>query len=304
MKTNKPLFRFIHATDLHFDAGLNPSTPEANARIACLINDINVLHAEEPIDFVILSGDLTDSGSAIRSELSEAKRFLDRLDVPYYTVAGNHDLAPHRGIAVNYPGREDYYEGTIETSNYARVFGAEGLRFSFRKNGYHFAGVSLRDEDPDGALDWLEQTIDSLPDKCIVTSHYGLYPPREAGALHEWGFARIGNILSRLQSIINRSDGRVIAYLYGHNHINSVIQKNGVYHISGGGIQKGCTGYRLFNGYNDQIESSFRLLSDTALLNFNYWGIQNPERCMDAGHSTVEKYHRGNREEQQLILKR
>lgn len=302
MKKNNLLFRFIHATDLHYESGSNPAVPLAKARVACLINDIKVNNAKEPIDFVILSGDLSNCGAANECELWDVKQLLDGLELPYYTVAGNHDLAPNRKFAAMYPGKEDYYEGSIETSGYARVFGSQGIRFSFAKDGYHVVGVSLRDEDPDGMLDWLEKQIDAIPEKGIVVAHYGVYPPRDAGTLHTWGFARINSILPRLRSILTQAGPKIMLYLHGHNHINSLIKQNGTSYISGGGIQKGCTGYRIFSCYDDRIQSSFHLLSDATLWDFNYWGIKAPETCVDSTHHTVEEYHRGNKTEQSYTI--
>jgi DNA repair exonuclease SbcCD nuclease subunit len=302
MKTSKPLFRFAHATDLHYEIGSNPAVPEANARTSCLINDINAHNSKNPLSCVILSGDLSNRGAAKKDELSEAKSQCDRLQVPYYAIAGNHDLAPNRKHAAMYPVKEAYHEGTLRTSNFGRIFGAHGIRFSFAKDHIHFIGVSLRDKDPDGVLDWLEEEVNGIQGQGIIVSHYGLYPPRDAGPLHTWGFARIGDILPRLRSIISNSGTKILAYLYGHNHINSVVERNGTYHISGGGIQKGCTGYRVFNCYEKRIESSFHLLSDDALWDFNYWGRERPEECIDSSHKTVEEYHRGSVDEQSFTI--
>ena len=295
-----PIFSFAHATDLHYETIAPAQVPEANKRISCLIEDINGLDLAHRPDFILLSGDLTNCGAADQNELLKARSVCESFDIPYYTVAGNHDLAPSRKFAAMYPGKEDYHEGLAHMSNYAKVF---PLKFSFQANGYCFVGVSLRDEDPDGMLDWLEAAIDTIPGKGIVVAHYGLYPPRAAGPLHTWGFSRIAKSLPRLKSIIADAGSRIVAYLYGHNHINSFIFKNGTCHISGGGIQKGCTGYRLFKCYEDRMESSFHMLSDKTLLDFNYWGRDKPEECMDDNHGTVEEYHRGNNDEQSFVIR-
>ena len=232
----------------------------------------------------------------------EAKSLYKSFDIPYYAVAGNHDLAPNRKFAAMYPGKEDFHEGPLDTSYYVEVFGTQNCSFSFVKGGYHFIGVTLRDEDSEGALDWLEQEIETAQGQCIIVSHYGLYPPRDAGSLHTWGFARIGTILPRFRSIISRAGTKITAYLYGHNHINSVVKKNGTYHISSGGIQKGCTGYRIFSCYKNRIETSFHYLSDDTLWDFNYWGRKTPEKCIDSTHKTVEEYHKGNLKEQSFEI--
>lgn len=302
IKTDKTLFSFIHATDLHYETTHERKVPEANDRIECLIKDINAMNRNESLSFIFLSGDLSDRGAANKDDLIAAKKVYDTFDIPYYPVAGNHDLAPNRRFAEMYPGKEDYHEGTAATSNYGKVFGNKGLKFSFKKCGYQFIGVSLRDGDPDGAVDWLEQEIDKATDKIIIVTHYGLYPPRDAGSLSSWGFARIGKIVPRLQSILINAAPKIIAYLYGHNHINSAVKINGTYHISGGGIQKGCTGYRLFKCFENRMESSFYLISDKSLHDFNYHGILKPENCIDPLHTTVEEYHRGSIQEQSFSI--
>lgn len=302
MAQSKPLFRFVHATDLHYEISQPPQEPLVNQRIECLIQDINALHAETPIEFVLFSGDLTNRGAACQRELKEAKSCFDALNMPYHVIAGNHDLAPHRKFAAMYPGKEDYDEGAAGESFFARVFGPQGLRFSFEKEGYHFVGVSLRDEDPDGMLDYLESTLAGFSGKAILMTHYGLYPPRDAGRLQSWGFARIASILPRLRTMLDNSGTKVVMYLYGHNHINSVVQRNGTYHVSGGGIQRGCTGFRLFSCYQERIEASYRYLSKPSLHDFNYWGLTNPENCIDATHDNAEIYHRGNDDEQSFTI--
>lgn len=291
MAGDKFLFSFVHATDFHFEAGDHPEFPEANKRIACLVEDIKKLNLVHPLKFVILTGDLTNRGSANRDELSSALKLCRSLPVPFYTVAGNHDLAPNRSISAAYPGKEDYHEGSVETSGYAEIFGLHGIRFSFQAESYRFAGVSLRDGDPDGILPWLEKEIRQARSKVILSAHYGLYPPRDAGPLYRWGFSRIGTILHRLRSIVDGESNRVVLYLYGHNHVNSVVRIGDTYHVSGGGIQRGCTGYRLFSCYENRIEGRFLLLSKPALHSFEYWG---PEGCIDSTHENAKEYHGGN----------
>jgi DNA repair exonuclease SbcCD nuclease subunit len=299
MSNNRPIFSFIFATDLHFETNANHDVPEDNARIHCLLDDAN---KQDP-DFVLFGGDITQRGSAQLNELIMAKETLDKLKVSYFLVAGNHDLAPNREVAAIYPGKEDYHNGQVETSNFYQVFGDKGIRFSFQKGNIQFIGISLRNDDPDGALDWLEQEISQTNLPKIIMTHYGIYPPRDSdSSLERWGFARIGSSIPRLRSIIEYQGSGVIAYLYGHNHINSMIKKNNILHISGGGIQKGCTGYWLFQCGENSIKASYNLLSDKSLHNFNYHGINNPDRCIDSTHKTVEEYHKGNQEEQSFEI--
>ena len=220
MNTDKLLFNFALATDLHLEVNAYPDVPEANVRIYCLLDDVNKQHP----DFILFGGDITQRGSAQLDELIIAKETLDKLKITYFLVAGNHDFAPHREFAAQYPEKEDYHNGELESSNFYQVFGDKGMRFSFQKGNIQFIGISLRNNDPDGALDWLEQEISQTNLPKTVMTHYGIYPPRDSGSpLESWGFARIGGSIARLRSIIEGQDSGVIAYLHGHNHINSVI---------------------------------------------------------------------------------
>lgn len=296
---SEPLFTFVHATDLHYESG----DPLSVDRVACLIDDINRLDDPDCPAFVILTGDLTNIGCARESDLIAVKGLLDDLTAPWHAIAGNHDFAPNREIASRYPGKEDYYDGPIETSSFGRVFGAEGHHFSFGISGYHFLGFTLRDGDPDGSLDWLEAELDQLASgPIVIAAHYGLFPPRDAGPLHTWGFARIASCLPRLRSLVASKGNLVAAYLYGHNHINSVVKRNHTYHVSGGGVQRGCTGFRVFRCYGERIETSYRYLSDVTLRNFDFWSGDDPAACTDSLHSTAVLYHQGTKAERTFTI--
>ena len=73
-------FRFALVTDIHI------SGVESKEDLRRTVEDINSL---SDIAFVIVSGDVTEFGSY--EELHMAKLLLDELQVPYYTIPGNHD---------------------------------------------------------------------------------------------------------------------------------------------------------------------------------------------------------------------
>ena len=292
-------FNFVFATDLHYDGSSCQAFPEANSRISCLLKDIKGISP----DFILLGGDLSQRGTAEIEELSTCKSMLDDLKMPYHLVAGNHDLAPHEKIAAQYPGKEDYHYGPIDTSNFYRVFGLAGIRFSFCTGGVQFSGISLRNNDLERNIGWLEQelTKNSLPK--IVLSHYGVYPPRESEShLGKWGFARINKCIPRLLEVIENPQANVIAYLHGHDHINSVIKKKNIVHLSGGGIQLGCTGYWHIKCINGKLQGTFVQLSEESLHNYSYHGLVNPDGCTDSSHASIEEYHKGNEKEQSFVI--
>ena len=75
--------RIAHLSDLHFGS-------ESAATTAALIDELN----REPLDLVILSGDLTMA--ARRDEYLRAGRFIEALQAPVLAVPGNHDITPFR----------------------------------------------------------------------------------------------------------------------------------------------------------------------------------------------------------------
>lgn len=75
-------FRFAQLTDIHFAPG-NPNPTED------LLRSVAQINATDSIDFVLVTGDLTDNGD--RRCMAQVKSCLDLLKVPYYTIMGNHE---------------------------------------------------------------------------------------------------------------------------------------------------------------------------------------------------------------------
>lgn len=71
--------RILHLSDLHFGTELPGLVENLSARLK-----------EIPADLLIVSGDFTQVGSA--AEFSQARRFLDSLEIPFLCVPGNHDI--------------------------------------------------------------------------------------------------------------------------------------------------------------------------------------------------------------------
>ncbi|HBG80842.1 MAG: PQQ-binding-like beta-propeller repeat protein [Petrimonas sp.] len=111
-QTVKP-FKFALITDTHIG---NPNNDEDLYRT---VKDIN---SQSDIDFVIVSGDVTEFGSY--DELHTAACLLNELKVPYYALPGNHD--------------SNWSESG--TNAFLRLFGSE--TFGFEHNGYKFIGLA------------------------------------------------------------------------------------------------------------------------------------------------------------------
>ena len=108
-------FRFAHLTDLH----ISPNNPNPTED---LLRSVAQINATDNIDFVLVTGDITEEGD--RASLEKAKSCLDLLKVKYYVALGNH---------------ETKWSDSGCTA-FGEVFGYE--RFEFEHKGFLFLGFN------------------------------------------------------------------------------------------------------------------------------------------------------------------
>ena len=108
-------FRFAHLTDLH----ISPNNPNPTED---LLRSVAQINATDNIDFVLVTGDITEEGD--RASLEKAKSCLDLLKVKYYVALGNH---------------ETKWSDSGCTA-FGKVFGYE--RFEFEHKGFLFLGFN------------------------------------------------------------------------------------------------------------------------------------------------------------------
>ena len=149
-------FRFAQMTDIH----LSPGNKEHEEDLRNSIQEIN---AEEGVDFVLITGDISEKGD--RETLQRAKELFDTLEPPYYIVMGNH---------------ETKWSDSGCTA-WQEVFGYE--RFQMEHKGVHFLGFNtgplmrmayghVVPQD----LSWLDEELGKLPKDApaIIVTHYPL----------------------------------------------------------------------------------------------------------------------------------
>ncbi|HET8752963.1 MAG TPA: PQQ-binding-like beta-propeller repeat protein [Salinimicrobium sp.] len=147
-------FKFGFVTDTHIGA----STSEEDLKRT--ISDINSL---SDLDFVLLTGDITEMGTD--EELALAKSIIEEVDIPYYIVPGNHDTGWSESGGVSF----------------IQEFGSD--KFVFEHEGYKFIGTAsgpyVRMSDghiPRDAIVWLDSILDKTPKEqpIIFINHYPL----------------------------------------------------------------------------------------------------------------------------------
>lgn len=151
-------FKFALFSDTHVS-----ETGSGESDLIAAVQDVNRLSG---IDFVIVAGDITEAD--IGENLDKAKAALEKLNVPYYIIPGNHDTKWTESAGQKFFALwgDDKF-----------VFDHGGLRFiglhqgpEMRMADGHFAPQDLR---------WLHSTLQAMPDPdqpLIFVTHYPINP--------------------------------------------------------------------------------------------------------------------------------
>ncbi len=191
-------FQFAHVTDTH--VGGATGTDDLRRTVA----DIN---ANPDLDFVILSGDVTEFGSD--EELRLAKRILDSLAIPWYVIPGNHDT--------------NWSESG--GNSFREVFGGE--TFAFVHKGYFFVGTNSGPnmrmspgQVPRENLVWMDSLFAAHPDVEMPLIYVNHYP--QDSSLNNW-FEALDRVKAR----------NVQLFFCGHGHQNKEYDFEGIPSIMG-----------------------------------------------------------------------
>lgn len=180
-------FRFAQLTDVHLN-------PNGDGPTKALMKSIDEINQTDSIDFVLVTGDLTEQGD--RATLEKTKHCLDRLTRPYYVCMGNHETT--------------WSESGCTA--YSEIYGPE--MFELRRNGVQFlffnSGPLLKmayGHVSPSILHWASERLreakrDGLP--TIIITHY----PIMEGDVDNW-YAVTDSL---------RRTGGVRLFIGGHYH--------------------------------------------------------------------------------------
>ena len=189
--------RYVHLSDTHIG---NASGADDLRRT---VNDIN---ASTDIQFVIITGDITEFGTD--EEIRLAKQILDSLNKPWHIIPGNHD--------------SNWSESGSNT--FKRVFGKE--TFAFNAGGFLFLGThsgpNMRmspGQIPRENIVWLDSVLKATDDATpiIFANHY----PLDSG-LNNW-FEAIDRLKTK----------NIQMLMCGHGHTNQKMELEGIPSIMG-----------------------------------------------------------------------
>lgn len=232
VSNQKTKLRFAIASDGHYgQQGTDFKTDHEN-----IVRWLNESHSKNPLDFVIINGDLVHDQPELLSVVK--KEYYDRLKVPFYAIPGNHDHA--------------------DAKIWKSVFGYED-NFSFEKNGVGFVLANTSDTTgkyicPDNVF--LKTELDKFKslDTVFVILHI---PP------HFWvpesPFVDCPDTIKLLHSYTN-----VKAVFHGHDHsLDAVFYTNKLPHFFdshiGGNWGTAYKGYRIVEVGEDNKISTFQV---------------------------------------------
>ena len=224
---------FAHVTDTHI--GSQTSAED----LALTIDDIN---RQPDIDFVLLTGDITEFGSD--EELLQARKIIDRLQKPWYILPGNHD--------------SKWSESG--NNSFVKILGSE--KFCFEKGGYLFIGTASGPNMRMGGglvpreqivyLDSILKHRKNLNQPVIFVNHYPL----------DESLANWYKVIDLLKT------ANIKATLLGHGHANHLFNFEGIPGIMGRAnlqTKKEEAGYNLVTIKNDTMYYAERLSSGKTL---------------------------------------
>jgi hypothetical protein len=188
---------------------------------------VEEMNAKELPEFVVNLGDsiedINDRSVDIES-FKKAMSLLSPLQMPTYTLIGNHDVR------------------TLTQDEIAQMLGYEHMYQSFDHGGYHFVTLSfemtgnhtkdvadIAAEVPKQQLQWLEDDLSKTNLPAVVFIHYGLAEDDMVGNFWFEGapaHAFIGN-REEVRKLIEDS-GKVKAVFNSHQHWNRMHTHNGI----------------------------------------------------------------------------
>ena len=204
----------------------------------------------QPLDFLLLPGDLTQHGERVNHEWLVAR--LQQLPFPAYVVPGNHDIITRDG--------SDRTLGLTEFPQIYRDFGYCSDRPYYHQElapGAHLIGLNSIAFDDDGQqlfsgwvddtqLDWLSQTLETLRSEWVmVMIHHNVLEHLPGQSHHPMGRRYI--TANRDELIRRLRRGGVKLLFTGHLHVQDMAQEGELREITTGSLVSYPHPYRMLS---------------------------------------------------------
>lgn len=188
--------------------------------LSAAVDAVNELNRRLPIDFVAGVGDIAHQG--LEQQYENATIEIRRLEVPFFTIMGNEELAGDSERFLEYAREWNDDCGLIPSPSYA--FEWNGVYFVFAT-----ASIDRRDFS-DADIDWILEQLDDAYDKHVVLFTHLPAPMifTEATSDRTIQTERFGEVLAH---------PNIRLVFSGHLHLNPhqgryLVTKNGIHHVN------------------------------------------------------------------------
>ncbi len=235
----------VHLSDLHWDVIFAENVREWE-------NFCQALRLMHP-DLVIVSGDLTSTGSHNEKGLQQVRWALDQMELEYLVVAGNHDLGANSFRGQHFPVSEAYENVPWSQTHFFQVFRQPPV-VRWNHQGITILAFSVRQHDPDHTLVLLESYLTEETTPVLAFGHYPLIRVSHEGPLatfdsHEY----LGETLDDLYRLFYRFP-RVQLYGCGHVHVASRRHLfNRTWQFSAGALGLGTSQFWVYQVTEEQL---------------------------------------------------
>ena len=211
--------KFLLFSDWHYDPGIFYERT---------LEDLHMLERraiEEGCDFIIHAGDFCTGGESVEDYIREYNGF----SVPTYHCLGNHDSdrTSYEKTVKRYGMPNGYYYFDVKgyrmvvlDPNYLCL---DGKYVPYSESNY-YPHPDARDHVPPEQLKWLEETIASSPNPCIVISH-------ESFGRDEDPIQNYLEIRKVLNDANKRKKHSVLMCICGHYHCNHMRILDGICYL-------------------------------------------------------------------------
>lgn len=208
--------KFVQVTDSHFSTK-NEYSEEV---LKATVKDINKL---DGVSFVVFTGDNIDKPQV--TDLTKFVQIVNKLNMPYYLVIGNHDVFKTNGLS-----KEEYFR-VVKANNF--LYKNKTPNYVIKKGEFIFIVVDGAKEVIPGTvgyykedtLKWLEKNLKKYSKKQVVLlQHFPILEPNDSKSHRTYQKETYLELLKKYPN--------VKAVVSGHYHVNNEKMLDGIYHIS------------------------------------------------------------------------
>ncbi len=208
--------KFVQVSDSHY----SKDNEYANKVLKAAVEDINKLNG---VSFVVFTGDNINRPN--EEDLAEFVRIVNKLNVPYYMVIGNHEVFKSNGLS-----KQRYMEVIRENNMF---FKQRTPDYYFRKGDFGFIIADGAKEIIPGANGYFKESTLQFVDKqlskhknlkFVILQHFPLLAPMESRSHSTYKADEYLKLLDK--------HSNVIAIVSGHFHTNNEKMQDGIYHIN------------------------------------------------------------------------